>query len=344
LIHLLKELKKKTSVNVLSYDNDSRADFNIKSYGVKDKLQRLAYKVKFSKFSSLDIKIMSEYDIIHIQHSYLFRKVMPFFKDLKKKPKIVITLRGADTYKKPWVSEKWREFYKENSQYISAFIVMSNHQKKYVAKWGVSEDKIHCIPISFGDKSTSEPKFPSQNTLKLVSAFRMCWEKNIEGSVRLAKILKEKKIPFSYDLYGDGDDLTQLYYLRERNDLMDEINIKHKIDNIKLKQKLTDYDFFIQLSISEALPTSVLEAQSKGVPCVVSNSDGLPEAVLNGKTAIVDEYSNYTMFANAIIEVWNNKEKYYSFSKEAIKNSNDNFSTEIEVDKLMNLYKSLMTN
>ena len=283
---------------------------------------------------------MNQFDIVHIQLSYLRSKIIPLL-DQKTRPKIVVTLRGGDTYLKPWASENWRNFYKESENNIDAFITMSEHQKNYLKKWGVNERKIHVIPISFGNYSNAQPKYPNQNTLKLVSAFRMTWEKNIEGSMRYAKSLKEKGINFMYDIYGDGNDIGQLYFLIDKFDLGSNVNVKGKVDNYILKEKLIEYDFFVQLSISEALPASILEAQSKGIPCIISNSGGLPEAVIPNESAIVGDYNQTEYFVEESLRIWQNKDLYFSFSDKAIRNVNENFSIEKETERLIKLYHNL---
>src|SRR5690606_9048950 len=164
--------------------------------------------------------------------------------------------------------------------------------------------------------------------------FRMTWEKNIEGSIRLARMLKDKKIDFQYDIYGDGKDLGQLYYLVDRYDLGNNVFIKGIAENKVLKKQLPSYDFFVQLSISESLGMSVIEAQSCGVPCVVSDSGGLPEAVNNGVIGIICEYKDYDYLASEIIRLWNNKEDYFTFSKKAIVFVNSNYTSENEALRL----------
>ena len=340
LKNFLNYIKQTLSVKVLVYKKNLTADYSIKSYGYAYYFQYFLYKIKLSKFETIDTRYMASFDIVHLQYSFLWRK-LEGLKNLTKKPKIIITLRGGDTFIKPWLGVSWKEFYK-SANHIDAFIVMSYVQKKYLLRWGVSEEKIHVIPISFGNQSKAKPKFPSESVMKLVSAFRMTWEKNIEGTIYFAKLLKDQNIAFEYDIYGDGHDLGQLYYLIERYGLIDFINVKGRIDNDILKQKLANYDFFVQLSFSDALPTSVLEAQSEGVPCVVSNSGGLPEAVIKDVTAIVEDYKDLDKLVHETIELWKNKEKYYSFSEKAILNVNENFSIEIEFKKLNELYQKIM--
>lgn len=337
LLNLLVTIKLKLNIKALAYDTNKVADYKVTRYGVQDYFQFLVFKLKLSKYKSIDLKYMSNYDIVHLQHSYLWRK-LEGFKKLKKVPNLIVTLRGGDTYVKPWLGDSWKQFY-QNSDHIAAFVVMSENQKKYLMQWGVSQEKIHVIPISFGKESVSLPKLPNPNVLRLVSAFRMTWEKNIEGTLRFAKILKEKNIPFEFDIYGDGHDLGQLYYLIDFYKLTGLVTAKGKVDNDQLIKVLPEYDFFVQLSFSEAFPTTVLEAQSVGLPCVISSSGGLPEAVLKDKTALVQDFSNLEELAEETIKLWKNKELYFLFSQNAIAYVNENFSTEKEIEKLTNLYK-----
>lgn len=341
MLNLLSDLERKIDVKVLTYKGDKRSDYSINSYGLIDKIQRLVFKINISKSPSRDIKIMNNYDIIHIQHSYLYPKLTPFFNNKVNKPKIVITLRGGDTYIKPWVSDKLKEFYKVNSKYIDAFITVSEHQKKYLQKWGVSANKIHVIPVSFGSKTNAKPKEPSKNKIRIVSAHRMCWEKNIEGNLRVIKLLKEKGYPVRYDIFGDGSDKGQVYYLIDKYGLQEEVSFLGKINNEEFKNKLPAYDFFLQLSHSEAFGAAVIEAQSLGVPAIISNSGGLPETIIENKSGFCVNSDDISKAVTHIIELFSAPALYYYFSEEAIKNSNKWYTTKIEVEKLIKLYKEL---
>lgn len=339
---LLNYIKKEFDVSSLSYSNDKNADINIKSYGFLDRFQRILYKLKLSKFESKDHKEMCKYDIVHLQHSFLFRKVLMFLKVSKEnRPKIIITLRGADTYLKPWVDVKWSFFYREQSHLINAFVTVSNHQKEYLLKWGIPKHKIFVIPPSFGSSSNSSAKYPNKEKLKIVSAFRMVWEKNIDKCLRFAKVLKEKGVNFSYDIYGSGQAYSQLFFLIDKYDLVGFVNPMGVIENKILKTKLRDYDFFLQLSLSESFGVSIVEAQSYGVPCIVSSAGGIPEALENNKSGIIDYEENLELLAVRCLEIWNDKEKYKQYSQHGINFVNANYSIDKEVSKYISLYKNL---
>lgn len=335
-------LKKSCNVSSMVYEPNAEADFIIKTNNFKDKAQRALYKMHLTPYRSFDMVVMKQFDILHLQHSFLFNKLLSFIGSSKQSPKTIITLRGGDTYIKPLMQERWRMFYKKQSTQIDAFIVMSNHQQKCLENLGVAKEKINIIPVSVGNATNAKAKYPNKDFIKIVSAFRMTWEKNIEGNMRFAKQLLEKNIPFVYDIYGDGDDLTQAYFFRNKYGLTNHVNIMGECENSLLKQKFEQYDFLLQLSFSESLSIAVIEAQAAGLPAIVSDAGGLPEAVIPGKTAIVGDFHDIDYLCGECINLWRNKELYYMFSANAIQWANNNFTLNHEADKLITLYNNLL--
>lgn len=297
-------------------------------------------KFSFSK-SSIFHRQLLNCDIVHVQHSFLF----PHLKTLlshktSQTPKTIITLRGADTYIKPLLNQKWSNFYKEDL--FDAYVVMSRDQQSKLESLGVNSKKIHVIPISFGDAFVVNPKSVNTNKIKVLSAFRLCWEKNINGNLLVIKELVEQGYPVEYDIYGSGTEQKMLLYLIDKYKLKNHVFYKGSIPNEKLKTKLPSYDFYLQLSLSESFGMSVVEAQTFGLPAITSNVGGLPDIVVNNKTGFTVEPNDYKSAAHYIIKLWENSEKYTLFSTRAIKQAQENFNTQKEVTKLDELYKSLV--
>ena len=67
----------------------------------------------------------------------------------------------------------------------------------------------------------------------------------------------------------------------------------------------------------------------------------MPEAVVKGKTAIVNKYNEIDQFVEECLAIWKDKELYYSYSKEAVRYVNDNYTLNHEKIRLEKLYKSL---
>lgn len=330
-------------IEVKAFGGRTTADSTLfPSYYLRRVLEHI-YRLKYhsQKLNYCELYFLKEkIDIVHIQHSYLFPKILNLLQlPAEKRPKVIITLRGGDTYVKPWLSRKWNSFYKGEGKKIDAFVVMSENQKQYLVRWGICSEKIHVIPISFGSKFEICAKPPNSHMIKIISVFRMCWEKNITDSLRFIRFLKEKNVPIKYELYGDGPDLGHLYYLRDKYNLNDIVHIKNRVENNIIKQKLADYDFILQLSHSEAFPASVLEALSFGVPAIVSNSGGLPEIISHNENGFIVESERFDDVVEEILLVWKSKPRYEKMSAKAIEFSHQNYSIENEVEKLKSLYQ-----
>ncbi|NRD20558.1 glycosyltransferase family 4 protein [Winogradskyella eckloniae] len=311
---------------------------------IKEKALSLSNKgaVKLNYIENKYLK--NKVDIVHLQHSYLHKKVKRLLAIPKaQRPKIVITLRGADTYMKPWIDKNWVNFYETYGQYVDAFITMSEHQKNYMQKWGIPLDKIHVIPISYGNAFKTSERLPNTESIQLISAFRMCWEKNIEGNLRVVKLLKDKGLRVNYSIYGNGPDAYQVPYLIDKYQLSEAVQYYGSIENKALKQKLNEADFYVQLSHSESLGMSIIEAQTYGLPAIVSDSDGLPEVVIHNKTGYCVKPYAIEKAADYIETLWNDSDLYRSFSSAAVKHSQVTFSIQNEVEKLSHLYQSLMS-
>ena len=124
LLNTLELIKQKLPVSVLTYNSNAKSNYHIKSFGKKDKLQRFLYKLRIASSSETSVKIMRNYDIVHLQHSFLFPKLKGLLALPKdERPKIIITLRGGDTYVKPWLGKKWVGFIRIRSIWLMGLLL-----------------------------------------------------------------------------------------------------------------------------------------------------------------------------------------------------------------------------
>lgn len=92
----------------------------------------------------------------------------------------------------------------------------------------------------------------------------------------LAK-LKERGITnFEYHMAGGGDN-SALKALAQRLKVEDQVIFEGSLPHDKMFAWLDDMDVYIQPSLQEGLPRSVLEAMSRGLPALGSRTGGVPE-------------------------------------------------------------------
>jgi glycosyltransferase involved in cell wall biosynthesis len=286
--------------------------------------------------------VKHNYDIIHIQNSYLKHKFLIPFSDETIKTKFVITLRGGDTFIKPLFSADWQDFYKLNLKNVY-FIVMCNQQRHSLSNYGVPIEKIFVVPISHNISQTQnyKLKLTNNNVIRIVSSFRLTWEKNIQGNLLFIKALIERGINVEYEVFGDGADLGELYYLVNKLGLGDFVKIHGMVSHDVLIPLLHGFHFILQLSISEGIPGSIIEAQALGIPAIVSDSDGLPESVWVGKSAICRPYSMINEIVDDVIKLWDNQQEYENFCINSIESAK-RYNLESEAKSLLEAYKNII--
>lgn len=96
--------------------------------------------------------------------------------------------------------------------------------------------------------------------------------------IEALSILKKKGIcKFKYEIIGAGDQ-SYLRSITERYKVTDLVEFKGSVTHDKVFSWLEDdVDIYIQPSLQEGLPRSVIEAMSFGIPCIGSDVAGIPE-------------------------------------------------------------------
>lgn len=128
----------------------------------------------------------------------------------------------------------------------------------------------------------------SRDEIRLVSCSTVSSVKRVDLIVRSLSLIKKFRV--HWDHYGDGP------LAHEIEDLAKELlpnNIDYRfhgyVDNQALLSiyKDTLYHLFLNVSSSEGIPVSIMEAMSFGIPCVATDVGGTKEVVENGYNGIL---------------------------------------------------------
>ena len=94
----------------------------------------------------------------------------------------------------------------------------------------------------------------------------------------LAKLKRMGIMNFHYHLIGSGDK-SRLENLAKKLDVLDLIHFDGIVPHNKIFEKLDKMHIYIQPSLQEGLPRSVVEAMSRGLTCICANTAAMPEMV-----------------------------------------------------------------
>ena len=127
----------------------------------------------------------------------------------------------------------------------------------------------------------------SFDELRFVFFGRINKVKRIDKAIELIKFLKENKIECSFSIYGvDDGDLQNLKTITAKNELEESIFFKGELAHDELPRVLEKYNIFVQLSESEGMSMSTVEAMQNGLVCLVTPVGEIPNYTVNQKNAI----------------------------------------------------------
>ena len=143
------------------------------------------------------------------------------------------------------------------------------------------------------------------------------------------------KFDIIYELVGGGDQ-TFLRNMAKKYGIEDKVVFKGQLNHNEVLKWLDEIDIYVQPSMQEGLPRSVIEALSRACPTIGSNSGGTPELLEN---KYVFKRGNIDSLRNALVNIIED-------DKKRIAERNFNKSKEYELsilnerrDKIYNSYK-----
>lgn len=98
-------------------------------------------------------------------------------------------------------------------------------------------------------------------------------------------------------------------------------------------------DIFLMPSVAEAFGLMAVEALACGVPVIAFKNTGVEEVV--GDAGICVEYQNVDHFEDAIVELIETPEKRREMSIQGVRRAKDNFSEELYLKRLDQVYRQL---
>ena len=155
-----------------------------------------------------------------------------------------------------------------------------------VSRMGVDMDRFSVRPV----------KAPAR-TLDIISVARLTEKKGLHVAIEACRLLKERGVPFRYNILGIGPWETRLRTLIEQNQLDDVVFMPGFKPNHEVKAMLDQADLFLLPSVTgedgdmEGIPVALMEAMAVGIPVVSTVHSGIPELIDAGESGwLVPEY------------------------------------------------------
>jgi N-acetyl-alpha-D-glucosaminyl L-malate synthase BshA len=141
-------------------------------------------------------------------------------------------------------------------------------------------------------------------------------------------------------LVGDGPEISRVCkQVRELN-LEDLVLFLGKQENLEELYSISD--LMLLLSEKESFGLVALEAMACGVPCIGTNTGGLPEVVTHQQTGFICEVGDIEDISTKAIQLLSDKALHQSYSQQSIETVKSKFSADRIVEQYEQIYFELM--
>jgi len=253
--------------------------------------------------------------------------------------------RGTDINYLPFISFKNYILAKIACKLNNKILTVSKAMKHDIIKLNVPIKKITHIYngidfLKFNPKPKSKKDFKSRR-FEIYNIGQYVSIKSHKLMIKTCTELKNNNINFHLTLTGFGPLEKQIKNLIKKNNLENYITLTGYIDHDKTIEFFQKADLYIQPSLTEGMPNSVLEAMSMKLPVILTNAGGMLE-LIKEPGGILIEKNNEKQLYNAVIHYIQNPQNIEIAGKINREFILKNFNWEEHTEKLYNIYLNLI--
>ncbi len=191
------------------------------------------------------------------------------------------------------------------SKYIAVSRECDERLKQYVAcrapdittlPYGV------CVPAALHRNYRTKP-------LRIIYAGRVTQpQKRVWDFIPLVEHLRRSKVPFVFDIVGQGDEFEPLQQVMKTRIPAADVFFHPRVPHAEMAAKWLNHDIFVQVSDFEGTSVSMLEAMAHGaVPVVTAASSGIAGVIHSSNNGFVVPVGDMAAMAEVISRLSNDQ-------------------------------------
>ncbi|MBX3164713.1 MAG: N-acetyl-alpha-D-glucosaminyl L-malate synthase BshA [Bacteroidetes bacterium] len=290
----------------------------------------------------VDVAMYEHLDVLHVHYAIPHASVAYMAQQILKSKKIslpyITTLHGTDItlVGRDPAFEPVIRFSLNHSNAITA---VSESLRKDTLSMFKIDNKISVIPnfINIKDYASKDhciKRKYAPNGEKIVvhiSNFRKV--KRVEDVIEIFAQIKNA-LPAKLILVGDGPERLAVEGLARQLNVYHDVTFLGKITDPK--EFLSVADLFLLPSETESFGLAALEAMAMKVPVISSNSGGLPEVNIDGKTGFLSNVGDVNDMAANAIKILSSDKLHQTFRKNAFAQAQ-----KFDIEKILPMYENL---
>lgn len=246
----------------------------------------ISIKKEFEVFKEIYTLIRNERpDILHVNSSKA-AGLGGLVGRLLGVPLIVMTMHGA-----PFRED--RKFFAKRAIYFFTWITcllahkvitVSKQDEADIGAMFFVKKKVSTIYLGIAYEAALERRTPKGRDVRIVTVGELTKNKGLVFGLHAVDLLRQKGVPFSYTIIGEGEDRVRLEEFIAMKQLRDVVSMAGYQD---ARTVLHEYDLYLLPSVKEGLPYVLLEAGKTMLPVVATITGGVPEIIRHEETGLL---------------------------------------------------------
>ncbi|ABK61820.1 glycosyltransferase [Clostridium novyi] len=254
----------------------------------------------------------------------------------------VISVWGSDIYEFPLKGKLFEKIIKFNlsraDKILSTSKAMADETKKYIDK------KIYITPFGV-DRNIFKPidnKKEDKENILIGIVKTLDPKYGIEYLIRAFAMIKKEYNNAKLEIAGDGNQREYLENLCCELNIKEDVKFLGRINTSEVVEAFNRFDIAVFPSINESFGVAAVEAQACGVPVIVSNVGGLPEATSHGYSSIVVEKENPEEIYEALKKLIDDEDLRKQMGKNGVKFVAENFDVIDNFNYVSTIYDKII--
>ena len=247
--------------------------------------------------------------------------------------------RGAQT---GWVFRLKEDVncYVLGNWYSCVVAVSLDLMKQLLATGKFNRCKLAVVHNGVPSVTPSSQGKPKERELQIGTAGRLVEVKDLNLFIDVAADVLQEESNVRFRILGDGPLKQQLTERVRRLGLADTVVFEGYREDAH--GFYDDIDIYLNTSIHEGLPLSILEAMAKGKPVVAPMVGGIPEIIMDGEEGFLIESRESKEFAAKCLSLIRDRQLLEQKGNKAHKKIQENFSSGQMADIYHDLYEKII--
>jgi colanic acid/amylovoran biosynthesis glycosyltransferase len=264
---------------------------------------------------------------------------------------LVTVLHGADVTADSSKVHLQSGLYNALWSECSAYTYVSDKIRNSAIQMGFPSAPMYWIPMGVNVKEFTKPiQVAKNNTIVILTVARLVEKKGISDCIKALKRLHSDGYSFNYNIIGEGSLRCSLEKLIQTSGLTKQVKLLGARDPSYVRKALFNSDIFLLASKTapngdtEGLPVVLLEAQASQLPVISTRHSGIPQAVVEGETALLVDEGDVEGLTKAMKTLFNNECLRKSMGAAGLKHVKLNFSADLLARRLIHILETHLKN